>query len=65
MYVKYPTTKYHRWSYMKLQYWEYYQSGIGTYYLYQPGRQAAVLIIQTPEKINGKILKGYFQTLKN
>lgn len=32
---------------------------------YQPGQQAAVLIIQTPEKINGKILKGYFQTLKN
>ena len=32
---------------------------------YQPGHSPAILVVHTPEKINGEILKGYFQALKD
>ena len=31
---------------------------------YQPGQQPAILVVHTPGKINGEILKGYFQALR-
>lgn len=31
---------------------------------YQPGEQPAILVVHTPGKVNGEILKGYFQALK-
>ncbi len=32
---------------------------------YQPGQQPAIIVVHTPGKINGEILKGYFQALKD
>ena len=31
---------------------------------YQPGQQPAILVVHTPGKINGEILKRYFQALR-